>query len=57
MLEETKLCESCHKRAGVMNSRYMFAGPLSDPDCGDWVCEECEQAAEQDHNELTKDWQ
>ena len=51
MTEEIKLCESCGERPGETNSRILFHSPLSDPDCGDWVCFECEQAAEQDHYE------
>ena len=56
MSEESGLCEACGKRPGETNSRYIFHSQISDPDCGDWVCLECEQEAEQDHNELTKDW-
>lgn len=51
MSEESGLCEACGKRQGETNSRYIFHSPMSDPDCGDWVCLECEQEAEQDHNE------
>jgi hypothetical protein len=49
------LCESCNEREGVMNSRYMFHN--SEDETGMWTCEVCEQEAEEDHNELTKDWQ
>ena len=51
MSEESGLCEACGKRQGETNSRYLFLSPISDPDCGDWVCLECEQQAEQDYNE------
>jgi hypothetical protein len=49
--EKIKMCEECGARQGEINSRYLFRNPLSDPDCGDWVCLQCEQAAEQDHND------
>ena len=54
------MCECCGLRPGVTNSRYLFNSSLSDreadPDCGDWVCAQCEAEAESDHDELTKDW-
>lgn len=49
-------CECCGKRPGQTNSSYLFNSPLSDrdedPDCGDWVCIECETQAEEDYREL-----
>lgn len=38
-----KECEFCHENPGVTNSMYIFDAPASSPDCGDWVCAECEE--------------
>lgn len=50
------MCECCGLQPGETNSRYLFNSPLSnreeDPDCGDWVCQDCEAQAEEDHNDL-----
>lgn len=40
---ERKECECCHERPGETNSEFLFDNPLSTPDCGDWVCGECEE--------------
>jgi hypothetical protein len=49
MSDEIQMCESCGQRPGVTNSRYLFNSSRSDreemPDCGDWVCEDCEHEA------------
>lgn len=50
------MCECCGINPGQLNSSYLFFSPLSDkendPDCGDWVCEECERQAEEDFQTL-----
>lgn len=50
--DKPKKCEVCGESFGVMNSRFYFSNPASDPDCGDWVCELCEQQGEEDE----RDW-
>jgi len=58
--QEIQMCECCGLRPGVINSRYLFNSPLSDPEadpgCGDWFCAQCEIEAQSDDDELTKDW-
>ena len=52
-----KRCECCGERDGSLNSRFLNSRNDTDeddydPDCGDWVCCECEQEAEIEHNEM-----
>jgi hypothetical protein len=42
---EQKECECCHERPGETNSEFLFNSPQSTPECGDWVCRECEEEA------------
>jgi hypothetical protein len=51
--QEIQMCELCGLRPGQTNSRFLFDSPLSnreeDPECGDWVCQECEAVMEEEN--------
>ena len=41
------LCEECGKNEGETNSSFKF----DDDELGIWICHECEQEAEIEHND------
>lgn len=46
------LCEYCGQNEGVTNSHYRCT---TDHDKGDWVCFECEQELQEDHESFIQD--